>query len=92
MTASDDPRVGVRILLFAAHREAAGTGDLVLELPAGATAEDAYSELTARYPALADIRRYTSFAVNREVVSAGHVLLDGDELALLQPVSGGSHD
>ena len=56
----------------------------------GSTPEDVFRELAQREPRLAMFRTYTTFAVNREMVSADTVLGDGDELALLQPVSGGT--
>lgn len=82
----------VRVLLFAAHREAVGTGRTSLDLPDGSSVEDAFTSLSRQYPAIADLRPFTSFAVNREVVPADHALSAGDELALLQPVSGGGRD
>ena len=82
----------IRLLLFAAHREAVGTNQLEITVPEGTTAGDLYGEMERREPALQALRRYTSFAVNREVVPAGTRLHPGDEVAFLQPVSGGSCD
>lgn len=61
-----------------------------LNLPDGASVRDAFSTLTERYPALAEMEPFTTFARNRRVVDRGERLADGDELALLQPVSGGA--
>jgi molybdopterin converting factor small subunit len=79
----------VQVLLFASHRELAGKNRIDLDLPAGARAGDVYDRLVADCPALDRLRRYTTFAVNREVVTADAELRAGDEIALLQPVSGG---
>jgi len=81
--------VTITVLAFAAYREAIGSKELRLALPAGSTAAQAYRQLEGQAPALRALRPYTTFAVNREVVDEDAVLEEGDELALLQPVSGG---
>jgi molybdopterin converting factor small subunit len=60
-----------------------------LEVQPGSTPTDVYDDLERRQPAMARLREYTTFAVNREVAPADSVLAHGDEVALLQPVSGG---
>ena len=80
----------VRVRLFAIQRELAGTREVGLELPAGATIADAWSELVERYPALAPGRASVRFARNSVYASADEVLADGDEVAMIPPVSGGS--
>lgn len=84
------PTNRITILLFAAYRELLGTNHIDLDLPEGTTVEDAFDALTLREPRLRDLRRFTTFAVNREVVGADRILVSSDEVALLQPVSGGS--
>lgn len=80
-------RVSVR--LFASYREAAGVGHMALELPSGATARDAIHAVIERHPLVAG-GRHVVIARNREYVDADAPLADGDELALIPPVSGGS--
>ena len=79
----------VRVLLFAAAREAAGTGALDLDLPDGATVSDAWELLADAHPALAPVLRTSRAAVDEAFVPASTVLRDGAELAVLPPVSGG---
>jgi len=79
----------VRVLLFAILRDAAGTGEVALDLPAGATARDAGAALAERFPALQAYLPRIAFAVNRSYAPAPTELHDGDELALIPPVSGG---
>lgn len=79
----------VRLLLFAYYRDAAGTAELDLELPAGCTALEAVRRLRAHGFALAQIPARPVVAVNQVYASLEHVLHDGDELALLPPVAGG---
>ena len=77
----------VRVLLFAALREAVGSGAVELELEPGATAGKALERLRERHPALRG--KTCSLAVNRGYAAAERALADGDELALIPPVSGG---
>lgn len=80
-------RVDVR--LFASYREAAGVSRLDLDLPAGSTVGDALAAIAERHPRIAGGARVLT-ARNREYVAADVALADGDELALIPPVSGGS--
>ena len=80
----------VRIRLFAAFREAVGRGDLTVDAPAGATAGQVVERLRADYPGLGPGSDHAMLALNQEYVQASAPLADGDELALIPPVSGGS--
>ena len=79
----------VRVRLFASLREAAGEAEVELELPSGATPEDAWRALAARHPSLAGRRSSLSAAVNRRYVAFDAPLSPGDELVFIPPVSGG---
>lgn len=85
-----DERIRVQVRLFAVLREAAGTDRLTLELPPGTTAADAWAATWATLdrepPCGAD---QVALAVNREYGDGTQRLGDGDELALIPPVSGG---
>ena len=78
----------VHVRLFASYREDAGVGQIELDMPAGATAKDAIAEVTRRHPLIAEGRSVV-IAKNREYVAPNEPLADGDELALIPPVSGG---
>jgi molybdopterin synthase catalytic subunit len=80
----------IRIRLFAIQRELAGARVVDLELPAGASIESAWSALVAGHPTLAPGRPYVRFARNNDYADAGTLLADGDELAIIPPVSGGA--
>jgi molybdopterin synthase catalytic subunit len=80
----------VRIRLFAVQRELAGTRELAVELPAGATVEEAWAALVGLYPALAPGRTSVRFAVNGDWAGPEATLSDGDEVAMIPPVSGGA--
>ena len=80
----------VTIRLFARLRELTGQSELSRELSAGATAGAAWQSLVHEFPALADYGRTVSCAVNEEYARMTDALKDGDEVAFLPPVSGGS--
>lgn len=80
----------VTVRLFARLREIAGTQDVQLELPDGATAREAWRALAARHEALAPYESSVSCAVNEDYARMGAELHDGDEVAFLPPVSGGA--
>jgi molybdopterin synthase catalytic subunit len=82
--------IRVRVRLFAIQRELAGTRELAVELADGATIEDAWSAVVARHPALAPGRPYLRFARNAVYAPPQTSLADGDEVAMIPPVSGGA--
>jgi molybdopterin converting factor subunit 1 len=79
----------VRVRLFAALREVVGRGELELELPARATAEQAWQALVATNAALSERRRGLAASVNRKYAPFDHPLSEGDEVVFIPPVSGG---
>jgi molybdopterin converting factor subunit 1 len=82
--------VHVRIRLFARLRELAGASELTRQVPDEAVAMDAWQALVAEFPALGDYTRSISCAVNEDYARLTAALKDGDEIAFLPPVSGGS--
>jgi molybdopterin synthase catalytic subunit/molybdopterin converting factor small subunit len=72
------------VKLFAALREQAGMRERELELADGARIDDVWPAL-----GLGDEPRGLVYAVNRAYVERGTALADGDEVALIPPVSGG---
>ncbi len=79
-----------RVRLFAILREKVGTSELTLELPDGSTVADLMKEMARQYPTLLEGVAHTMVAINTEYVQQSHLLHDGDEVALIPPVSGGS--
>ena len=75
----------VAVKLFAAVREQAGAREKVLELADGASVDDVWPAL-----GLGDEPAGLVYAVNRDYVARGAPLADGDEIAVIPPVSGGS--
>jgi molybdopterin converting factor subunit 1 len=80
----------VRVRLFARQREIARASRVDLELPDGATIDQAWSALVGTLPELASGRPYVRFARNGSYADADEPLADGDELACIPPVAGGA--
>jgi molybdopterin converting factor subunit 1 len=78
----------IRTLLFAVYRDMAGTDEMEMELPLGATAADLVLRLRAE-PGLHRLPAEPALAVNQEYAPLSTPLADGDEVALLPPVAGG---
>ena len=80
----------VRLLLFAGLREAAGTKEHVLEVAEGSVLGDVLARAEAELPAVARYRRRLIVSLNEAREPLDAPVRDGDEVALLPPVSGGS--
>lgn len=82
-------RMKVTVRLFSVAKEIAGFGERELELPDVSTASDVLTKLDSLDPRLADWRKVFRLAVNQEYVPGDHPLKNGDEVAIIPPVSGG---
>lgn len=82
----------VTVRLFALQRQQVGRRDVALEVPEGATIDEAWRALAADHEALAAARPFVRFARNGEYAEADDPLADGDELAVIPPVAGGADD
>jgi len=80
----------LRVLLFGALKERCGAAETSVPLPAPATVAGLKRALEVQHPFLRD--RWTSVrvAVNLEFASEDTPLKNGDEVALIPPVAGGS--
>ena len=75
----------VTVKLFAGLRERAGTSERALDLADGARVADVWPAL-----ALGDEPGGLLYAVNKEYAAGERELAEGDEVALIPPVSGGA--
>ncbi len=75
----------VVVKLFAGLREQAGTGELEIEVGSGASVAQVWAQL-----GLGAEPAGLLYAVNREYAEREQELADGDEVALIPPVSGGA--
>lgn len=83
-----DPTIRVAVRLFASLREAAGAGRLQLDLPAATPVGAVWGHLPEPVRA-AGPPEGVRYALNHEWTVPGAPLRDGDEVALVLPVSGG---
>lgn len=81
--------IRVTVKLFAILRERAGAGEIPLDLHDGSTAADVVEAVATRFPALRPHLAAAACAVNLAYAPRSTPLADGDELALIPPVSGG---
>jgi molybdopterin converting factor subunit 1 len=79
----------VRVRLFARYRELAATGEIWLQLKPGATVLDIKTKIADLFPRMSDYAPGMMVAVNSEMVGDNCLLREGDEVALLPPISGG---
>ena len=79
----------IELRLFATYREIVGEGQLAWTLRDGTTVGQLVEAVLTKYPRLAGHRGSMLLAVNHAVVRSDAVLQEGDEVALLPPVSGG---
>ena len=79
----------VRVRFFAILKDRAGTDAAEVTLDDGATVGVALEAIARRYESLATLLPRVAPAVNRAYARRDERLNDGDELALIPPVSGG---
>ena len=82
----------IRVLLFGVLREVVAEGEQVLEFSPASTVGSVLAHYREASPGLEAIWSTVAVAVNQQYVQQGAVLRDGDEVALLPPVSGGLDD
>jgi len=75
--------------MFAALAQRTGVREAAVSLDPGATVGDALAALGRRHPAVAELTGRVATAVNTAYVPPTFLLSEGDELALIPPVSGG---
>ena len=79
----------ITVKLFAILRDRARTSEIALELPRGSATSVALESIATKFPSIKDLLPRAAVAINREYASRETTLNDGDELALIPPVSGG---
>ena len=77
----------IRVRFFASFRELVGHSQLELELASSTTVSQLRELINRRFPSLENASGRV--AVNTQFAEPGQVLQEGDEVALLPPLSGG---
>jgi len=80
----------IHVRLFATYREIVGAKDVAWTAEPGTTLEDFLRAFLRRHPQLAPHRETMLLAVNHAFAEPSTILREGDEVALLPPVSGGA--
>jgi molybdopterin synthase catalytic subunit len=80
----------VNVRLFGSLREAAGCPTLAMEIADGGSVADLRIALGRRFPLVQELGARLRLAVNLELANEDKALSEGDEVALLPPVAGGS--
>ena len=79
----------VKLRLFSIAKDLAGFNEQVIEVPQGSVAEDVLQNLIQKNAKFIDWERSLRYAVNLEYVPGDFPLHNGDEVAVIPPVSGG---
>jgi MoaE-MoaD fusion protein len=80
----------IRLRLFATYREIVGSRQLAWSVRDGTTAGELVEQVIAKYPPLRAHRDAMLIAVNESFATPDVGLQEGDEVALMPPVSGGA--
>ncbi|MGB7622936.1 MAG: molybdopterin converting factor subunit 1, partial [Terriglobia bacterium] len=80
----------VQVLYFAYCRDLMGCEREWLTLDESARVSDLLAKCLSEKPALEPLKKNLLVAVNQEYARTDHRLVDGDEVAIFPPVSGGA--
>jgi MoaE-MoaD fusion protein len=82
--------VQIRVLFFGIIRDVVGLREDRLDVPAGSSLASVFESYAGRFPALRGMASSVVLALNQEFAPPSSAVSDGDEVAFLPPVSGGS--
>ena len=80
----------IRVLFFGVLRDVVGVREDSLDVAEGGRLETVFEHYAARFPKLREMAASTVLALNQQFSSPSAPLAEGDEVAFLPPVSGGS--
>lgn len=78
------------MLFFGQLKDIVGRSEQILELEEGSTLNSIWLRFASQHPALEGLRKSVVFAKNQQFSPPETPVIDGDEVAYLPPVSGGS--
>lgn len=82
--------VRIRVLFFGVLRDITGRREDFLELPEGGRLGAIFEHYAGLFPRLQGMAQSVVLALNQEFAAPSAILKEGDEVAFLPPVSGGS--
>ena len=80
----------IRVLFFGVLRDVVGVREDSLDVEEGGRLETVFEHYASRFPKLREMAASTVLALNQQFSAPSAPLSDGDEVAFLPPVSGGS--
>jgi sulfur-carrier protein len=81
--------ISIQVNLFAIYQEVLGTGQIEQQVSIGTSVGQVLAQIIDQYPVLAPWQAVTRLGVNLQFVPPETVLVAGDEVVLIPPVSGG---
>jgi molybdopterin synthase sulfur carrier subunit len=81
--------IQITIKLFAIFQEVFATDEMQIKLESGASVSQIFDRLVSQHPNLEQWRSLTRYAINLNFAEPETILENGDEVALIPPVSGG---
>ena len=84
---SEDIQITVK--LFAIFQEVFATDQIQISLKSGTSVSQIFDRIVSQHPHLEQWRSLTRYAVNLNFAEPQTILKNGDEVALIPPVSGG---
>jgi molybdopterin synthase sulfur carrier subunit len=81
--------IQITVKLFAIFQEVLATDELQINLEPSTSVSAIFDRLVSQHPHLEKWRSLTRYAVNLNFVDPQTILKNGDEVALIPPVSGG---
>ncbi len=84
-----EKNITIRLKLFSLAKDLAGFDEQSIEVPSGSQTESVLDFLVGRNPSFRQWKPSLRIAVNLTYVDNAHLLRDGDEVAIIPPVSGG---
>lgn len=83
--------IRVRVLFFAQIAELTGCRQREFSVRGGTTAGELFRQIAIVYPGVGQLKSSLRLALNCQFIGDDQPLGDGDEFALIPPVSGGSN-
>jgi molybdopterin converting factor subunit 1 len=81
--------ISITILYFARVKDITGVKKETMDLPPNTSIKKLLAKISLSYPDIKSILNVVKISVNYKMIDMNTILKDGDEVALLPPVSGG---
>jgi molybdopterin converting factor subunit 1 len=82
-------RIRITILYFASVKDITGVKKETMDLTPNTSIKKLLAKISLSYPDIKSILNVVKISVNYKMIDMNTILKDGDEVALLPPVSGG---